>query len=240
MLIAAGGDDTVNRLARLTHNTNTTLGIMPCGFTNSIARSLGMEPSVEQALPIITSGHTSCLDTFLADGMMFLGSISYGLHSLAPTLSPVINIPGLRALGYPYRAVRAIKDFVPVPIRVIVDGIAYRCTPLMLTISNGEVAGSGLRAAPGAALTDGKLTVCVAEGCPKRFLKRCLPELITGQHATAEGITVLRGTSVTMESETPLSLTIDGSAYTGRRVEACIFPGSLRATVPYIPDTQHI
>jgi diacylglycerol kinase (ATP) len=239
MVVAAGGDQTVSSVAAILSGTKTALGILPCGTANSIARSIGIDTDLEAAVSTLLESHYISMDTFLADGKPYLGSISYGLDSVVPRPGKINRPRILNALRYPYRMAKEVKEFVPKPLRVIVDGTVIQCQPLMVTVSNGEYAGSGVKAVPGSKVTDGLLSVCVIEGDKDQFVRKVIPDILSSSHKGKPGVTILSGKSVIIDADEPVSMRVDGLMRNSRHIEAEVLPGTLKVAAPYVPEPDY-
>ena len=62
MVVAIGGDGTINEIGRSLVHTKTALGIIPCGSGNGLARHLQIPMDPKRAIDIINMGVTSCVD----------------------------------------------------------------------------------------------------------------------------------------------------------------------------------
>lgn len=80
-VIAAGGDGTVNEVARALVNTDTTLGILPLGSGNGLARDLGIPMDTEKALDIILRGNTRTIDYGIANDHIFFCTCGFGFDA---------------------------------------------------------------------------------------------------------------------------------------------------------------
>ena len=68
LVIVAGGDGTVARVARRLRKRNIPLAILPLGTANNIARSLGISGDLEQTIPNLHSARPKRLDIGVARG----------------------------------------------------------------------------------------------------------------------------------------------------------------------------
>ncbi len=62
IVVAVGGDGTVNEVASALMHTDTALGIIPCGSGNGLARSLGIPMDFEPAIDIIAKNKPYAID----------------------------------------------------------------------------------------------------------------------------------------------------------------------------------
>ena len=86
-VITAGGDGTVNEVARELINCDTVLGILPYGSGNGLARELGIPLDSEKAIEIILSAHTRTIDYGVANDHIFFCTCGLGsMHLLVTDL----------------------------------------------------------------------------------------------------------------------------------------------------------
>jgi len=81
LVIAAGGDGTLHAVASGLIHTRSTLGILPLGTMNNIARSLQIPEEIEQACKIIATGVTSQIDVGMINDQVFLEVAGIGLEA---------------------------------------------------------------------------------------------------------------------------------------------------------------
>ena len=239
MVVVAGGDDTISRVAAVLTGTGTALGIIPCGTLNTIARSIGIHQDLERAVATILDNHFASMDTGTVDGSAFMGSIAYGLDTVIPRPGKLNSSRILSSFRYPYRLVRQVREFVPTSLKITVDGEVYKGAPLMVTVGIGEYAGNGIKAAPGSTVSAGKLSVCIIDTNTDQFVSRVIPALMSGSHVGMEGVRILKGTTVVLDANSPILARVDGTEDALRHFEASILPASLRVAVPYVPESSY-
>src|SRR5574344_41087 len=81
VVVAIGGDGTVNEIARSLIHTNTTLGIIPCGSGNGLARHLGIPMEIKGAVDIINNGETVCIDYGKINSRLFFCTCGVGFDA---------------------------------------------------------------------------------------------------------------------------------------------------------------
>lgn len=82
VIVAAGGDGTVNSVAAAVIDSDKILGILPLGTLNHFARDLGIPFDLETAAQTIIAGHTTEVDVAEVNGRVFLNNSSLGLYPL--------------------------------------------------------------------------------------------------------------------------------------------------------------
>src|SRR5829696_69924 len=82
IIVAAGGDGTVNSVASAVVDSDKILGVLPLGTLNHFARDLGIPSDLEAAVNTIVAGHTSEVDVGEVNNRIFLNNSSLGLYPI--------------------------------------------------------------------------------------------------------------------------------------------------------------
>src|SRR5665213_1862239 len=80
IVVAAGGDGTVNGVASVLLNTDAVLGVIPLGTLNHFAKDLGIPLGLEEAVANLVTGRTIKVDVGEVNGRPFLNNSSLGLY----------------------------------------------------------------------------------------------------------------------------------------------------------------
>ncbi|MDB5035261.1 MAG: diacylglycerol kinase catalytic domain family protein [Chlorobi bacterium] len=80
MIVAGGGDGTINAVASLVAGTETVLGVLPFGTLNHFAKDLGIPPDLDQAVDVLANGSARLVDVGEVNGRIFLNNSSIGLY----------------------------------------------------------------------------------------------------------------------------------------------------------------
>ena len=157
-VVAVGGDGTVNEVARALAGTDATLGILPAGSGNGLARHLGIHGSWSRALGILAAGHTRALDAGSADGHPFFAVAGLGFEAL---LAERFNRARRRGLAaYALIVLRSLRAAQPLPVRIHAAGKTWTLPVVTLAVANSSQYGGGARIAPHARTDDGLLDLC--------------------------------------------------------------------------------
>lgn len=167
-VVVAGGDGTVSLAARaLIGHQQATLGILAMGSFNNMARGFRVPVTLADALDAIATGRSAEVDAgwvFRRDGdegRPFFEAAGVGLDAVAFLAVELAEKRGWwRAARGLVRGLRLRKT----PMRITIDGRAYRTGSPTVTVSNGPYHGMGFAVAADADPTDGLLNVAVFTG----------------------------------------------------------------------------
>ncbi len=166
-VVVAGGDGTVSVAAgALVEHPEAALGILAMGSFNNMARGFGIPTTLEAALDVIGSGSVSQVDAGWvvrdgSEGQPFFEAAGVGLDAIGFLAVELAGRRGwLRALAALWRGLRLRRT----PMRITIDGRAYRTGSPAVTVSNGPYHGLGFAVADDADPTDGLLTVVIFHG----------------------------------------------------------------------------
>ena len=81
IVVAVGGDGTINETARALTHTQTALGIIPCGSGNGLARHLHIPMNVKGAIRVLNSGEERTIDYGMIDGHPFFCTCGVGFDA---------------------------------------------------------------------------------------------------------------------------------------------------------------
>ena len=166
-VVVAGGDGTVSGVATaLVGHAEAALGILAMGSFNNMARGFGIPVTLDAALDVIAAGNASQVDAGWvvreADGgRPFFEAAGVGLDAVGFLAVEVAERRGW------WRAARALVRGLRLrrtPMRITLDGVAYRTGTPAVTVSNGPYHGAGFVVSADADPTDGVLDVAVFHG----------------------------------------------------------------------------
>jgi diacylglycerol kinase (ATP) len=228
LVIAWGGDGTINEVGRALVHSATSLGIIPGGSGNGLSRALKIpfDPSV--AFRRILSGPDRIMDAGEMDGRMFFNIAGIGLDAhVAGKVAAQLNHRGL--IPYLAASTRDLLKFRPAAYSIETDTGTFETTALIVAIANSTQYGFGAAVAPQALTDDGVLDLIVIED--RRFLGNVvrLPSVFLGGFDRQAGVRVSKVRHVRVRSDAPMLTHVDGEAMRGGTdVLARVHAGALR------------
>lgn len=161
IVIAGGGDGTINETVNGLAGSKTKLGIIPMGTENALAQGLGIPLDYRKAAELILKGKTSTWDLGKAKNRYFILTAGVGLDAKALSdVKPVLkNLLGRKA--YPIAALKTILTHVPSKLEVWLDDQVLPRWGYFVVIGNVKYYGSNMHLAQYAEPDDGYLDVCI-------------------------------------------------------------------------------
>jgi diacylglycerol kinase (ATP) len=250
-VLVGGGDGTVSEVAREVARSSTTLGILPIGTFNNIARSLAIPTELEEACGIIAQGKVRAMDLGVANGTdYFFEAAGTGLDA---TLFPIgEEIKGGRwtrvfqaaRLTFQYKVQPIAITFdrpvgealapgsrVRLPRRVRESRTIYR-NALLVVVANGPYYGGGFNVSPDARMSDGRLTVSIYRNFSKVELIRHFWAIAYGRHRYSPKIESYFAKEVRLDSPVLLPVHVDGQPYGQLPISLSTLPGALKVLAP--------
>lgn len=232
LVIAWGGDGTVNEVASELVFRDISLAIIPSGSGNGLSRELGIPFNPDAAFSIAFSGSERVIDAGEIDGHLFFNIAGLGLDA---RVAQEFAANGLVRRGfrrYLEIAVRELLSFSPDDHTVIASGVALHTRALVIAIANGRQYGNGALIAPQAQLDDGKLDLVIVE---HRSLLATLfqaPMLFAGRVGNLPRVSMTTASEVQITSAHPVLYHVDGEPFVGgASIVAKVRPRALRVRV---------
>lgn len=161
VVVAVGGDGTVNETARGLIGTSTALGIIPCGSGNGLARHLLLPLSVKNALMVINEMEVHDLDYGLIDGHPFFCTCGMGFDAF---VSKKFAEAGKRGpVSYLEQILKEGLHYQPETYEITTADGTLRYKAFLVSCANASQYGNNAYIAPQASMSDGLLDVIVME-----------------------------------------------------------------------------
>jgi len=175
LVVVAAGDGTIEEVASELVGSSTTLGIIPIGTNNNLARSLGVPLDIDAACALIAMGTTRHIDVGRVvssdhpDVEYFLEGAGFGLSAIAAMAGQAIEKRRWRVAS---RALWKLFESKPDTVRVEMDGTAIEARSHIVTVSNAPLMGNHLLISPDAKMDDGWFDVTIYDGMGNAALIR--------------------------------------------------------------------
>ena len=231
VVVAVGGDGTLNEVGRGILGTGKTLGIVPCGSGDGLARFLNIPHDVVKAVDVISAGKTIPLDAGLINGHPFFSVCGVGFDA---NVSKAFAEAGRRGvLTYVEEALRLWHNYSPEEFTIDIDGKKWTQEAVLVTVANSNQWGNDAAVAPNADCSDGLLDITILDSFDNYELPALAIKLMTGRCDSSNRVHCFTGKNIVITRNTPGPAHFDGEWFeTGRRIEISIIPSALKVLVP--------
>jgi diacylglycerol kinase family enzyme len=155
IIVACGGDGTVNEVAQCLVNTPVKMGVLPIGSGNGLARHLRIPTKLPAALELLDRCECKSMDVGKANDRYFLCNVSVAFSAQVIHCYDQIPQRGFRA--YTRAFLKAISAFKYASFELEERNGKVKSTPFVLLLSNTDQLGYNRTLTPDASLFDGKL-----------------------------------------------------------------------------------
>ena len=235
VVIAAGGDGTLNEVAGGLAGSSTVLGILPAGTMNVFARELGIPcDSLQRAFAVIEHGFVREVDLFEANGAPFVQMAGVGFDAAVIENTSWKSKKRLGAAAYLLAAARVIGQRAP---RLEVRCADGRCEHgVAVIVGNGSRYAGPFRFFRNAHIRDSKLEVLVYKEAGYRLVLDSLRGLALGGIDRLDSTCYLQTEAFTVRADCEVPVQVDGE-WLGRFTEVCFKESSshLRVIAPEPP-----
>ena len=225
-VVAWGGDGTVNEVASALVGTRTSLGIVPSGSGDGLARTLGLSLDPERAIATALDRADQPIDVGRLNGRPFLNIGGVGFDA---KIARAFNARSRRGgMGYMTDALWMVWSYQSATYRGHVGDRDISGDYFLIAFANGRQYGNGVVIAPDADPADGWLdALMVAGGAPIRQLWRAR-RLGWRRRRPAEGVTRGRVQHATIAGDR-IECHVDGEPFAATgSVSVAIEPGGIR------------
>lgn len=230
-VVAVGGDGTINEVARGIFGTGKTLGIIPCGSGDGLARHLGISHNFRRALRVITAGKTSFLDAGSIDGRLFFSVCGVGFDAVVSERFAKCGRRGLSS--YISEGLKTWRVYVPEKYSINIDGQSLEHEAMFITVGNSNQWGNGAKITPLADSSDGILDITVVDGFTAIELPWLAGRLMTGSAHKSRRVHTYRGESITIKRQSEGPAHADGDWFSaGKDIEIKVIPHALTVLIP--------
>ena len=173
MVVAVGGDGTVNEVARaLVGRKEVCLGIVPMGSGNGLARHCGIPMNTQNAIRLLAQFHSEEIDCgdlnghyfFVTAGTGYDAEVSHRFAELGNQEDWSNRIFGKRGVtNYIRAAVNLLPTYSPKSYHFVVGwDETFDEKAFLVTVGNADQWGNNAYITPQASLQDGLFTVAIA------------------------------------------------------------------------------
>ena len=208
VVVAVGGDGTVNEVARALVGTETALGIVPCGSGNGLARHLRIPIDTSKAISIINQCQIEPFDYGVINGLPFFCTCGMGFDAFislkfaeAGKRGPITYVENVLKEGLRYK---------PETYEITDESGTRHFKAFLIACANASQYGNNAYIAPGATMKDGELDVIVMEPFDALEAPQIAADLFMKTLGNNSKIKTFRTKSLTIHRKNPGAIHYDG------------------------------
>lgn len=161
IVVAIGGDGTINEIGRSLVHTNTALGIIPCGSGNGLARHLRIPMDPKAAIEIINQGDKCCIDYGKINNIPFFCTCGVGFDAFVSLKFADSGKRGL--LTYLENTLHESLVYQPETYEIENEEGTMKYKAFLIACGNASQYGNNAYITPQASLTDGLMDITIME-----------------------------------------------------------------------------
>jgi len=228
-ILVAGGDGTIQLVAKAIHNLDISVGILPSGSANGLASSLNLTEDIVTQIDIALGKHSTEIDILSVNNQLCLHIADIGINA---ELIENYDKSSLRGkVGYALQTVPTLvsSDF-PYKFKIEVNDKILEKEGILVAIANAKKFGTGAVVNPKGKINDGLFEVVIFKNLD---IVNILETFDKNIDLDKEFMEFESTAKATITCKKPIALQIDGE-YIGKtkKIEAKLLPNKLRVMIP--------
>lgn len=235
-VVACGGDGSVNDVANGLRDSNTRMGIIPCGSGNGLARSLKIPLQPWLAIRVLNQQCEQTIDSILVnDKHLAVNAAGCGFDAYIARLMKVAKTRGLAA--YTNLILREYDRYKCSDYHLILNGKEYYRNAWFIAVANSQQFGYNLAVAPKAKLDDGLMDISIIDKVPLDHMPITAPLAFSNHLDLSQHVEMFRTADLVIEGNADKWVNLDGEGENvGGTVHFKVLPKSVKI---YTRDLKH-
>lgn len=230
-VVAAGGDGTINEVARELIGSNTALGIIPIGSGNGLAHHLKIPLNPAAAIDIINKQNVKRIDTVHINNQLFVSIAGVGFDAKVARRFAKSKQRGF--LSYFKIVSQEYTSYKPQKYTIELDDKKFETEALLIGFANSNQFGYNTQISPGAKIDDGLIDVCIVKKAPLIELPRIAHLLYWGQIDKSRYVEIIQTKEIRVHQKKNKNINLDGETIRlGKELRIRINPLSLKILTP--------
>jgi len=230
MVVAVGGDGTINEVASALVGSETILGVVPCGSGNGLSRFLQIPMDIEEAIKNLNTGDVAVIDSAQANGKPFFNMAGMGFDA---HISEVFSHGKHRGfISYIKSSLLEVINYKPQDYHIEIDGQIYDRRAFMVSFANSSQYGNNAHVSPQASVQDGLLDVCIIKPFPLYRFAGLVIRMFNKTANKSRFVEIINGKHITVKRKTQGPMHLDGEPEIAEaNVKIDVLPASLNILV---------
>ncbi len=230
IVVAVGGDGTVNEVAKALIHSSCCLGIIPIGSGNGLARHLGIPMNTRKAIEQLKVSEPIFMDYGMVNDHPFFCTCGTGFDAYVSTEFAKGKRRGI--MSYIEKIITGYFSYKSQNYHLIGDGIDLTAKAFVLTFANASQWGNNAYIAPQASVQDGQLDISIMSNFPIIAIPTIALQLFAKTIDKDLFMTTLRTNSITLTREESGPFHFDGEPYEeGKVIQVKMIADGLKVMV---------
>ena len=231
LVVAVGGDGSVNDVAQGLLGSSVAMGIIPCGSGNGLARGLRIPLRPASAISMLNAMNEQTIDSILInDKRVSVNAAGVGFDAYIARLMKAAKTRGFAA--YTNLILREYASYKCNDYRLVIDGRTVERKAWFIAIANGSQFGYNLSVAPKAKLNDGLIDITILDKIPLDHIAITAPLAFTKLLDHSQHAEMFRAKEIYLEGNVHKWVNIDGEGENlGKEIHFSILPSSFKIYV---------
>lgn len=208
IVVAVGGDGTVNEVGSGLVGGKAALGIIPCGSGNGLARELEIPLRTASAVDVINEAEIRPIDVMYVGNHISLNVAGVGFDAYISHLFSKKRVRG--PLQYMNLIAKEFPKYKPLDYILDIDGNMYKRTAFLISFANSSQWGNNIHIAPRAKMDDGLMDVCIVSEFPNMAIPSLVISLLNQSIDTNKYDEMIRTRSVELMNTESVPGHVDG------------------------------
>lgn len=226
-IVVLGGDGTLHEVINGFDNfEKVSLGLIPCGTGNDFASAVGLPTDPVKAIDLIIDGTPKYTDFMQLPTVRGINVIGAGMD--VDVLVAYNKLKRKNKFGYTWCLIKTLFNINYIKFTAKTNGGTTNHSSFIAAIANGSRFGGGIPICPVANPTDKKLNFVSVEEIRGLKIIGALLKLMKGKILTLKQATEIPCESISIDSETPFTIDVDGELYSDLKFEVKIVSDKLK------------
>ena len=231
VIVAVGGDGSVNEIARTLTDKPAALGIIPAGSGNGLAHHLKIPVNFRKAIDIINQGKTIKIDTGSINDLFFVSIAGIGFDGIVAREYAKNKRRGF--LNYLRIVTEEYVNYRPRNYTILANGEKLKRKALFISFANSDQFGYGASIAPSASVDDGLLDVIIMKKPSIIELPLLASLLYWRKIDLSRQFEIIKAKELVVKTRRKRWVNIDGEAIKMKKIlHVKIHPQSLNILIP--------
>ena len=209
VITAVGGDGSVNDVIAGMHGSDATLGIIPCGSGNGLARCMKIPLTPALAIRVLNQNNPGLIDTIILNEKYYIASIAgVGFDAYIARLMKAAKMRGFSA--YLNLILREYPTYESKDYTLVIDGHEIQRKAWFTTFANSNQFGYNAAVAPQAKLDDGLIDISIVDKIPIEHLPVTGPLVYANHFELSQHVEMFKAHEIFVGGNVDKWVNIDG------------------------------